>query len=169
MTDKITSGPPHFVELEHHQPADVSIADLDRIKKFVEKTLTVLEYKSGASHTEIKMDVSGQLYLIEIGPRMGGDYIASDLVELSTGYDFIKGVIDLSVGNFEPPVQTKNRYAGIYFLNKQTSRVRQYIQDRDRYDEIVCAEDDQEELRDSQINSDRNGFFIYQANKKFMV
>lgn len=169
LTDKTTSGPPHFVELEHHQPANVPDEDTSRIKEIVEKALTALEYRSGASHTEVKMDVTGNLYIIEVGPRMGGDYIASDLVELSTGYDFIKGVIDLSIGNFEPPVINKKKYAGIYFLDKHVSKVRDYISGADKYKEIVYSEDDHEELKDSGINSDRNGFFIYQSDKKFEI
>ena len=37
--------------------------------------------------------------IIEIGARMGGDCIGSDLVQISTGYDFLKMVIDVALGN----------------------------------------------------------------------
>lgn len=36
--------------------------------------------------------------IIEIGARMGGDCIGSDLVQISTGYDYVKMVIDVAVG-----------------------------------------------------------------------
>ena len=36
-----------------------------------------------------------------VGSRMGGDCIGSDLVNISTGYDFLKMVIQTSMG--EPP------------------------------------------------------------------
>ena len=41
---------------------------------------------------------------MEIGARMGGDFIGSDLVWLSTGYDYLKGVIDVSLDQFRVPV-----------------------------------------------------------------
>lgn len=47
--------------------------------------------------------------IIEIGARMGGDRIGSDLVYLSTGYDYLKMVLQVSCG--EPPeiVSTGNK------------------------------------------------------------
>mgnify|MGYP006923465691 CR=1 FL=1 len=42
---------------------------------------------------------------------MGGDCIGSDLVQISTGYDFLKMVIDVALGN-KPDftkLQTQNK------------------------------------------------------------
>ena len=44
---------------------------------------------------------------MEIGGRMGGDFIGSDLVRLSTGYDFLEGVIRVALGETIHP-QPKN-------------------------------------------------------------
>jgi cephalosporin hydroxylase len=44
------------------------------------------------------LDDYGNLRIIEIGARMGGDCIGSDLVQISTGYDFIKMVIEVAIG-----------------------------------------------------------------------
>lgn len=57
-----------------------------------------LKIVNGASHSEIKIDQDGNIKLIEIGGRMGGDCIGSDLVQLSTGVDFVKAVIDVALG-----------------------------------------------------------------------
>ena len=43
---------------------------------------------NGATHTEIKI-VNGDIYLIEINARPGGDHIAHPLTMLSTGYDYL--------------------------------------------------------------------------------
>lgn len=51
-----------------------------------------------ASHSELKIDQNGNIKLIEIGGRMGGDCIGSDLVQLSTGVDFVKAVINVALG-----------------------------------------------------------------------
>lgn len=79
------------MELEHHQPANITLYDAHRIKCMVEKALTALKIENSASHTEIKLNSKGELFIIEIGARMGGDMIASDLVRLSTGYNFVLG------------------------------------------------------------------------------
>lgn len=101
LTKKFTTGAPHFIETGHLQPAPVDEATLAEIQKIVPHALDSLGLKNGASHTELKIAPDGTIRLIEIGGRMGGDCIGSDLVRYSTGYDFVKMVIDVACGN--PP------------------------------------------------------------------
>lgn len=97
ITDKVTSGAPHFIELQHHQPANITKELVGRIKETVEKALTALKIENSPSHTEIKLNSRNELYIIEIGARMGGDHITSDLVRLSTGYDMVKDALSLQL------------------------------------------------------------------------
>lgn len=63
------------------------------------KALDALHIENSAGHSEFKVDSNGNIHIIEIGARMGGDCIGSDLVYLSTGNDFIKMVIDVACAN----------------------------------------------------------------------
>lgn len=99
LTEKYTTGAPHFIETGHVQPAGVSEEILVKVKSVVEHALNTLKIKNGASHSEIKIDENGNIKIIEIGGRMGGDCIGSDLVQISTGYDFVNMVIDVACGN----------------------------------------------------------------------
>ncbi len=99
MTKKFTTGAPHFIETGHLEPAPVDQNELDNTKRTVERALDTLEIKNGASHSEIKIDSDGNIKIIEIGARMGGDCIGSDLVRYSTGYDFVRMVIQVACGN----------------------------------------------------------------------
>jgi dTDP-4-amino-4,6-dideoxygalactose transaminase len=64
----------------------------------VEHALDTLKIKNGASHSEIIVTADGDIKIVEIGGRMGGDCIGSDLVKISTGYDFVDMVIDVACG-----------------------------------------------------------------------
>jgi biotin carboxylase len=97
-TKKFTTGAPNFIETAHMEPADLSESEIEKIKKIVFRALDALEIKYGASHSEIKINSGGEIKVIEIGGRMGGDCIGSDLVFLSTGIDFVKAVIQISLG-----------------------------------------------------------------------
>ena len=99
MTKKFTTGAPHFIETGHLEPAPVDCDTLERVKSVVAHALDSLELKNGASHSELKIADDGTIRLIEIGGRMGGDCIGSDLVRYSTGYDYVKMVIDVACGN----------------------------------------------------------------------
>ncbi len=162
ITDKVTTGSPHFVELEHHQPANITSEIAAEIKKLTEDTLDALKVYSSTSHTEIKMDVSGELYLIETGARMGGDFITSDLVKLSTGYDFVKGAIDLAIDEFTEPAFGNSNFSGIYFLTKGREYISHYIENINKYNFIVNAQKYGTPIIEVKQNNDRAGHFIYQ-------
>lgn len=101
LTEKFTTGAPHFIETGHIQPAPIPAEAAERIKRNVFRALDVLDVKYGASHTEFKLTPNGEMRIIETGSRMGGDCIGSHLVQLSTGIDFLKAVIDVACGS--PP------------------------------------------------------------------
>lgn len=107
VTLKYTTGAPHFIETGHLEPAPVSKEMTEKIKAVVSHALDSLGVKEGASHSEIKIDDKGNIKIIEIGARMGGDCIGSDLVFYSTGYDFVEMVIDVASGN-EPKLIKKH-------------------------------------------------------------
>ena len=170
ITDKVTSGEPHFVEMQHHQPANISESLSLRIREMVEKALTALKIENSASHTEIKLNSKDELYIIEIGARMGGDRIASDLVRLSTGYDFVEGVVKLACGDFEEPIKTLNCYSGVYFYSALQPFVADYVKNKDKYPEIVDASINNLPLVPVVSNGQRNGYLLYQSqNHKFVI
>lgn len=101
LTKKFTSGAPRFIETGHIEPAPVDSETLERVKKVTFHALDSLQIRYGASHTELKIAEDGTIRLIEIGGRMGGDFIGSSLVKMSTGIDFVKAVIEVALGH--PP------------------------------------------------------------------
>ncbi len=98
MTLKYTTGAPHFIETGHLEPAPVNEETYQKVVKVVTHALDSLEIKNSASHSEIKINENGSIKIIEIGSRMGGDAIGSDLVRYSTGVDFVRAVIQVACG-----------------------------------------------------------------------
>jgi biotin carboxylase len=168
ITDKVTTGAPHFVELEHHQPADLSVEQYEEIYDLTKRALNALGVTNGASHSEYKITKEGKVYVMEIGARMGGDFIGSDLVRLSTGYDFLKGVVDVALGQFEKPVLGKPHCAGVYFLCEETKRLQDIIRESN-LPQIVRAEITDTNLHKVTCSADRSGYLIYQGDNKLML
>jgi biotin carboxylase len=166
ITDKITTGAPHFVELEHHQPSTLSAEMYAKIYDITEKALNALGITNGASHSEYKITDDGDIYVIEIGGRMGGDFIGSDLVRLSTGYDFVKGVIDVALSTFNEPKLTESKHSGVYFLCKETEYLLPYFVNANNIEGVVMYEQTDAELRSITCSADRSGYLIYNDNKK---
>jgi biotin carboxylase len=167
ITDKITSNASNFVELEHHQPSQLPIHIQEKIKAETIKCLNALEIKYGASHSEFKITSNDEVYVIEVGARMGGDFIGSHLVELSTGYDFLKGVIDVALNKFQEPVITSSMNAGVYFLCKETERLLPFFNQINYFD--FQKEIQNFELKNLTNSNDRSGYLIYQAKNKVII
>lgn len=164
ITDKVTTDAPFFVELEHHQPSTLPGKIKSRVTEIVLNALDALHIEYGASHSELKITKEGDIRVIEIGARMGGDFIGSDLVRLSTGYDFLKGVIDVAFGDFEEPAISDHNHSGVYFLSAETKYLLPIIDHCKDYPQIVEAELTDSELRSIQCSADRSGYIIYKAN-----
>lgn len=98
LTKKFTTGSPHFIETGHLEPAQVNKGLCVKIEEVVSTALDHLGVRYGASHAEVMVDGDGRVWIVEIGSRMGGDCIDSDLVRLSTGVDFTRSVVDIALG-----------------------------------------------------------------------
>lgn len=169
ITDKTTTGSPHFVELAHHQPSSLPQEMQERIFTITKQALAALGITCGASHSEYKITSEGRVVVMEIGGRMGGDFIGSHLVQLSTGYDFLRGVIEVALGLSVTPTKTVHAYSGVYFLSAETPEVLPYILHAQDYPEIVAAEQTDRELKKLSCSADRSGYFMYQSTHKFDI
>lgn len=107
FTKKHTTGSPNYIEIGHMQPTDIPKGDQRKIIFVIFRALDALGIKYGASHTEFKILNNGEVGIIEIGARMGGDCIGTDLIQISTGYDYVKMTIDVALGK-KPNFQKNN-------------------------------------------------------------
>lgn len=124
ITQKVSGGAPHCVELGHHQPAALSPEEWGRVVAAVSEGLTAIGLKSGACHTEIKV-VGNRVYLIEFNARPGGDCIAHPLTMLSTGVDYLGALAQAACGD-TPAISadpSRQRCAGLLYVVEQTKHL----------------------------------------------
>lgn len=165
VTKKYTTGSPHYIEVAHIQPAPLTEEMENRVKKLVFRALDALGVVCGAAHSELRISKKGEICIIEIGSRMGGDCIGSDLVPLSTGQDFVGMVVDTAAG--KPPVlkETDKHVAAIRFLmNENDEKLLAELKEKhpDKLRKVVI----EGEVKKADIvdSGSRPGFFILQAD-----
>lgn len=123
ITDKITSGKPYFVEMGHTQPSRYDTAKLRDIASVAKMGVEVLGINHGPSHTEIKYTAGGPK-VVEIGARLGGDFITTHLVPLSTGVDMVTANIKCAIGE-DPDIEKKHaKCSAVRFLQSQPGRLK---------------------------------------------
>lgn len=164
LTKKFTSGAPGFVETGHLEPAPVSDEVLERVKRVVSHALDSLGVQYGASHSEVMLRSDGTVGIVEIGSRMGGDCIGSDLVYLSSGIDFTAAVVSVALGEKPSLVPTgPSGVSAIRFVFSQEDLDALLRLKRCRPDVLVFESPMQPFDHDVTDSSSRFGYFIMRA------
>lgn len=118
ITDKLTTGAPHFVEMGHSQPCRLS----DNLKKEITDVAIAankaIGIENGPSHTEIIVTKDGPK-IVEIGARLGGDCITTHLVPYSTGVNMVEACIKIALGIGVNIKKEFNKGAAIRYIPQQ--------------------------------------------------
>ncbi len=127
ITEKFVTPLPYRVELGHLQPAPLSPDEKAAVEHITVSAIQAIGIDNSASHTEVKLTAQGPK-VIEIGARLGGDFISSYLTRTSCGVNMDKAVIQAALGE-QPDLEKKwNRHACIrYFQLPEAEKVLQVL------------------------------------------
>ncbi len=123
ITDKYITQPPYFVEIAHSEPSRLEGEIQERIREVALQAIRAIRLQNGPSHTEIKVTEEGPK-VVEIAARLGGDFITSRLVPLSTGVDLVGASVRLAAGE-TPDLSAKwQRAVAIHFIQSGKGKLR---------------------------------------------
>lgn len=94
----------HDMELAPYVPIGLSYPSIqeqsiqDEARKQIQQILTGLNMTMGAYNVEYIVDQNDQVYILEIGPRNGGNYIPN-VIKTATGYDMATLTVRQAVGD----------------------------------------------------------------------
>lgn len=168
ITDKLTTGAPHFVEMGHSQPSRQSEENQEKIRNLAVRACKAIGIDIGPAHVEMILTKDGPK-MVELGARLGGDCITTHLVPLSTGIDMVGASIDIACGR-EPDIKQKyHKGSAIRYFNtsagilKAVSGIDEAKQ-ISGVQEITIVKDIGTEIMDIGSSVDRIGFVIAQAD-----
>lgn len=122
VTEKFITPYPNTVEMAHLQPARVTHEEKDQIEIVVKEAIKAIGIDNSASHAEVMLTQKG-VYMIEIGARLGGDFISSYLTKSSTGVSMDRASVQVALG-IEPDLEPKySRYSMIEYLKLEEGKV----------------------------------------------
>lgn len=167
VTDKKTTEAPYFVELGHSQPSLFPKDIVEAVKNAAIMGVRALQANNCACHAEVKVQ-NGQAFIMEIGARLGGDFISTELTRLSTGIDMVAAAINVALGE-EPDLEpiTKSQGVAIRYFTPKPGRVisvenTEALNRPDVYNaEIYVKPGD--EVREVKSSLDRSGHVIVTA------
>lgn len=164
ITDKITTPLPYFVEIGHSEPSSLSKDIQKEIIEVARKATKAIGIINGSCHAELIITNEGPK-IVEIAARLGGDYITSKLVPLSTGVDMIKNSVLLAIGNDIDLLHTRKNGSCIKFIYGRKGVIKSiYFSDEIKningLEEIELYVKAGDRINDLQNSNDRLGHVI---------
>ncbi len=164
ITDKLTTPPPYFVELGHAEPSRHPLELQEQIKEITKQAVAAIRLQNGPSHTEIKLTQDGPK-IVELAARLGGDFITSRLVPLSTGVDMVGSSVVLATGGAIDLEKKWNKGAAIRFIPGESGTIADIVVPQEVYDlpgveEIVLYKKAGDAVDGTKSSNDRLGHII---------
>lgn len=168
ITDKLTTGAPHFVELGHSQPTQLNDEVQNGIRNVAIAACRAVDINHGPAHVEMKVTSKNGPKMIELGARMGGDNITTHLVPLSTGVDMVDLTIRLALGETPVVLPTLHCGSAIRYIQAPIGVIRSIngISDAESVEgvrHIVFTKQVGDESTEIRCSNDRIGFIIAQS------
>lgn len=170
ITDKITTGAPHYVEMGHSQPSRHSKEISEKISEVAKAANKALGITNGPSHTEIIVTSEGPK-IVEVGARLGGDNITTHLVPLSTGVNMVECCIKIALGE-KPDIKPKyNKGSAIRYFKQRAGIVRsikgiEIAEQIEEIRQISIVHGIGERVTEIDSSGSRMGFVITQAKDR---
>ena len=168
VTDKLTTGAPHFVEMGHTQPTAQDADSRAQLEALACAAVRAVGIRTGPAHVEMILTPTGPK-MVELGARMGGDCITTHLVPLSTGVDMIRATIELACGDTPALTPKWEKGAAIRFFSTPCGTLRavegaEAARRLPGVREIVLTKQPGDPVGEIESSVDRAGFVIAQAD-----
>ena len=169
ITDKLTTGAPHFVEMGHSQPSRLSPDICNAIKEVAERACKAVGINKGPAHVEMIVTKEHGPIMVELGARMGGDNITTHLVPLSTGIDMVGSAIRIAIGENPDLIPTKHCGSAIRYFNVAPGTIKSIsgvseAESIPGVEQISFTKGVGEKTEPIHCSNDRIGFVIAQAD-----
>ena len=164
ITDKLTTPPPYFVELGHAEPSRHPAKLQEQIREITKQAVAAIRLQNGPSHTEVKLTKNGPK-IVELAARLGGDFITSRLVPLSTGVDMVGNSVILATGGQIELAKKWDKGAAIRFISGESGTIKQITVPKEVYglpgiEEIVLYKKAGDTSNGTKSSNDRLGHVI---------
>lgn len=91
--------PPYYAELGHAIPSGLSDELERKIRNCVYRTICALGINFGSVNMDLLLTQEGNVHIVDIGARMGGNLIGSHIIPQGTGIDYMANMIHAAVGD----------------------------------------------------------------------
>ena len=111
VMQKDMTEPPYYAELGHAIPSGLTPELETKVKSCVYRAIFGLGVNHGSVNMDLLITNEGNVHIVDVGARMGGNLIGSHIIPMGTGIDYMGNMIRAAVGdatNWKPEWQPKS-------------------------------------------------------------
>jgi biotin carboxylase len=103
-----------FVPYSTTWPSIKTAIEIKKVQDEISRAIKLTGYKNGAINIEARITENGNIYIMEIGPRSGGNFVPQ-VIEYATGFNMVKATLDCLCEK-KVHVKTNYRKAAAYYV-----------------------------------------------------
>lgn len=108
IMQKDMTEPPYYAELGHAMPSGLSNEMEIKVKACVRKAIFALNVNHGSVNMDLLITEKGDVHIVDVGARMGGNLIGSHIIPRGTGIDYMSNMIRAAV---DDPTDFKTQWS----------------------------------------------------------
>lgn len=94
---KWMTRPPYYAELGHQIPSELPAELENKAIECVRNTIKALEINHGAVNMDLIINEKGEVHIVDVGARMGGNMIGPCIIPSGTGINYMENLIKTAV------------------------------------------------------------------------
>lgn len=99
VMQKDMTEPPYYAELGHAIPSGLTPELETKVKSCVYRAIFALGVNHGSVNMDLLITNEGNVHIVDVGARMGGNLIGSHIIPMGTGIDYMGNMIRAAVGD----------------------------------------------------------------------
>jgi len=165
IMEKLMTNTQYCVELGHSTPADISNELRINIENEVKKIISALDLSYGPVNMDIIVNEEGNVYIVDIGARMGGNAINTHIIPNYIGVDHVGNTIKLAMNDSSIDLEPKfKQFIATRQLDLKPGKIVKVPDFSKLYEENIidiCFEKKQGDIINKYTaNADRSGYVV---------
>ena len=99
IMQKWMTKPPYYAELGHSIPNDLEPDVETKVRNCVKNAIRALGVNFGSINMDMLISDTGNVYIVDVGARMGGNMIGPCIIPYGTGIDYMAAMLQNAVGD----------------------------------------------------------------------
>lgn len=125
-----------FVPYSTSWPNTKPVQVISKVENELKRAISLSGFENGAINIEVRVTKSGEIYIMEIGPRSGGNFVPQ-VINYATDFDMVKATLDIYEQTKIEIKNKKERNTAYYVAHSEVEGVLKNIEIKEEIKPLI--------------------------------